>query len=163
MRAEYSPDVILIDSTPGFNDDIMGGYFVFPIHCHRVVGCRHLLPQRFAHFGNATLHLNTCSARRYRNIRSQFHPSPPPGRLNKVFQRLQRETLEEVKDNAITEINKKMAETVRIPLTFSTVWKSVSLSRRDELELVGSSERIRRFCQFIFRRGILIMTVYSLQ
>ena len=134
IEQEYSPDVILIDSRTGFND-IMGLFAhslsqvvvgFFRSDSQSLPGMQHFISTLAPRTDIETFIVNSIL--------------PSPGRLNKSLFNAFKETLEEVKDNAIAEINKKNDGNRTDASDLFDRIKAFPLSRRDELELVGSSE-----------------------
>lgn len=128
IENEFHPDVILVDSRTGFND-IMGlfsyslSHFVvgfFRSDAQSRPGLYHFISQMIKHPEIETFLVNSIL--------------PSPGRTNKQLFNWFRETTEEIIDNIISKDLSLSDEDVESRI------KIFSLSRRDELSLIGSPE-----------------------
>lgn len=133
IENQYEPDVILIDSRTGFND-IMGLFVNYLSHI--IVGFFRGDSQSapgLYHFISSVGNRPDTEAFIVNSI------LPAPGKLNKTLFRSFNEMLDEIKDMEITRINMRGGATDDISELFDRI-TSFPLSRREELELVGSSE-----------------------
>lgn len=136
INEQYRPDVILIDSRTGFND-IMG---LFANSLSQIVvgffrGDTQSLPG-LQHF------VSTLAPRRDVETFIVNSILPSPGRLNKSLFNSFKENLETIKDNVLKEYeseNGSCASDFELSDLMDKI-KAFPLSRRDELELVGSPE-----------------------
>ncbi|MDE6091081.1 MAG: ParA family protein [Duncaniella sp.] len=133
IENQYAPDVILIDSRTGFND-IMGLFTNYLSHiivgffrgdAQSVPGLYHFISSVGCRADIETFVVNSIL--------------PSPGKLNKTLFKSFKELLEDIKDNEISRLNNHDIESDDISDLFDRI-TPFPLSRRDELELVGSSE-----------------------